>query len=118
MWQADPERVHLIDVRTPEEYVFVGHAEMARSIPLLDVKHEWNAETNQFAVELNPDFIPEVKRRFAPTDTLLVMCRAGDRSAMAVNALTRAVFTNVYNITDGMEWDTVDDPEAHTTEKG
>jgi len=112
MWQADPGRVHLIDVRTPEEYVFVGHAEMARNIPLLYVKHEWNAETGQFVVETNPEFIPEVKRRFSPDETLLVMCRSGDRSAMAVNALTKAGFTNVHNIIDGMEGDTVDDPES------
>ena len=44
-----PKQVHILDVRTPEEYVFVGHAEMARNIPLLFVKHEWNPETNQFA---------------------------------------------------------------------
>jgi rhodanese-related sulfurtransferase len=110
MWKADPERVHILDVRTPEEYVFVGHAEMARNIPVLFVKHEWNTEINEFAVEPNPDFIPEVKRLFAPTDTILVMCRSGDRSAMAVNTLAKAGFVNVYNITDGMEGDKVDDP--------
>jgi rhodanese-related sulfurtransferase len=109
MWRADPERVHIIDVRTPEEYVFVGHAEMARNIPLLFVKHEWNAETKEFVVEPNPDFIPRVKSLFKPTETLLVMCRSGDRSAMAVNALAKAGFVNVYNIIDGMEGDKVDD---------
>ena len=77
MWKASPKQVHIIDVRTPEEYVFVGHAEMARNIPLLFVKHEWNAETNQFVVEPNPDFITEAKRRFRPDDTILVMCRSG-----------------------------------------
>jgi rhodanese-related sulfurtransferase len=112
MWKSGPERVHIIDVRTPEEYVFVGHAEMARNIPLLFVKHEWNTETNQFAVEPNPDFIAEAKRLFTPTDTLLVMCRSGDRSAMAVNALAKAGFVNVYNIIDGMEGDMVDDPKS------
>jgi rhodanese-related sulfurtransferase len=110
MWKAAPGRVHIIDVRTPEEYVFVGHAEMARNIPILFVKHEWNADINEFAVEPNPDFISEVKRLFAPTDTLLVMCRSGDRSALAVNALAKAGFVNVYNIIDGMEGDKVDDP--------
>jgi rhodanese-related sulfurtransferase len=114
MWKTAPGQVHILDVRTPEEYVFVGHAEMARNIPLLFVKHEWNAETNQFVVVPNPDFISEVKHLFTPTDTLLVMCRSGDRSAMAVNALAKAGFVNVYNIIDGMEGDLVDDPgSAH-----
>ena len=35
-WQADPEKVMIIDVRTPEEYLFVGHPTMAWNIPALD----------------------------------------------------------------------------------
>jgi rhodanese-related sulfurtransferase len=112
MWKNEPGMVHILDVRTPEEYVFVGHAEMARNIPLLFVKHEWNPETSQFVVEPNPDFITEAKRQFKLKDTLLVMCRSGDRSAMAVNALAKAGFVNVYNIFDGMEGDLVDDPRS------
>jgi len=110
MWKTDPGRVHILDVRTPEEYVFVGHAEMASNIPLLFVKHEWNADINDFAMEPNPGFISDVKRLFTPIDTLMVMCRSGHRSAIAVNALARAGFINVYNIIDGMEGDKVDDP--------
>ncbi len=34
LWQADPEGVRILDVRTPEEFVFVGHAPMAWNIPL------------------------------------------------------------------------------------
>ncbi len=33
MWKADPENVTIIDVRTPEEFAFVGHAEMAWNVP-------------------------------------------------------------------------------------
>jgi len=112
MWKKEPERVHIIDVRTPEEYVFVGHAEMARNIPLLFVKHEWNTNTKQFIVEANPDFVWEAKRHFKSTDMILVMCRSGLRSAMAVNTLAKAGFVNVYNIIDGMEGDMVDDPTS------
>lgn len=110
MWKAEPERANILDVRTPEEYVFVGHPEMARNIPLVFVKHQWDVDNNEFVVEPNPDFISRVKDLFAPTDTLLVMCRAGDRSARAVNALAKAGFVNVYTIIDGMEGDKVDDP--------
>jgi len=110
MWKTGPGRVNIIDVRTPEEYVFVGHPEMARNIPIVFVKHQWNADINEFVVEPNPDFISHVKRLFSPTDTLLAMCRSGDRSARAVDALAKAGFVNVYNIIDGMEGDKVDDP--------
>jgi rhodanese-related sulfurtransferase len=43
---------------------------------------------------------------------LLVMCRSGPRGAMAINLLAKAGFTNVYNITDGMEGDAVKDPNS------
>jgi rhodanese-related sulfurtransferase len=117
MWKAKPELVNILDVRTPEEYVFVGHAEMARNIPLLFVKHQWDADKNQFVVEPNPDFISEVKRLFTPTDTLLIMCRSGGRSAKAVDVLAKAGFLNVFNIIDGMEGDNVEDPGSEYNRK-
>jgi rhodanese-related sulfurtransferase len=112
MWKNEPERINILDVRTPEEYVFIGHAKMARNIPLVFVKHEWNTEIKMFAVAPNPNFISSVKSQFDPTDILLVMCRSGDRSARAVNTLAQAGFIKVYNIIDGMEGDNVDDPES------
>ncbi len=33
-WQAAPDKVKLLDVRTPEEFLFVGHPEMAQCISL------------------------------------------------------------------------------------
>jgi hypothetical protein len=33
MSKADPEGVHILDVRTFEEYVFVGHVETAKKHP-------------------------------------------------------------------------------------
>jgi rhodanese-related sulfurtransferase len=112
LWKADSERIKILDVRTPEEYLFVGHAEKARNIPLAFVKHQWNVEKNQPEMEPNPEFISRVKSTFSPTDTLVVTCRSGGRSAMAVNALAKAGFEKVYNIIDGMEGDTVKDPES------
>ncbi len=57
-----------------------------------------------------PDFVSRVSEVAKPDDTLLVMCRSGGRSAIAVNMLAKAGFKNVYNIIDGMEGDTVEDP--------
>ncbi len=109
-WQGAPERVKVLDVRTPEEYLFVGHAAMARNLPLAFVKYQWNAEKNEPVMEPNAEFVSGAKRQLAADDTILVMCRSGGRSAMAVNALAAAGFTNVYNIIDGMEGDKVNDP--------
>ena len=33
-WHAASDKVVILDVRTPEEYIFVGHAPMARNIPV------------------------------------------------------------------------------------
>ncbi len=110
MWVAEPERVNVLDVRTPEEYIFVGHAAMARNIPLLFICYQWDAGKDEPVVKPNSDFVSRARELFAATDTLLVMCRSGGRSALAVNALAQAGFVNVYNIIDGMEGDEVKEP--------
>ncbi|MEE4275733.1 MAG: rhodanese-like domain-containing protein [Thermoleophilia bacterium] len=110
MWKAAPEKVHIIDVRTPEEYVFVGHAAMARNIPLVFMRRQWDAEKDEPVVEPNAEFVPRVQALHAPGDTLLLICRSGGRSAWAVDFLARAGFTNAYNVIDGTEGDKVDDP--------
>jgi rhodanese-related sulfurtransferase len=83
--------------------MFDGHAEMARNIPLAAQSYEWDAEKRQFPMRLLPDFVPRVKQVAKPDDTLLVMCRSGNRSAQAVNLLAEVGFRNVYNIMDCME---------------
>ena len=109
-WKAAPDRVKVIDVRTPEEYAFVGHAEMAWNIPVAFVTYQRKDGKTEYGARPNPDFVAEVKKRTQPTDTLLLMCRSGGRSAMAINQLADAGFKNVYNITDGFEGDKVEDP--------
>ena len=32
-WKAEPGKVIILDVRTPEEFVFVGHPDMALNVP-------------------------------------------------------------------------------------
>jgi len=108
-WRATPDEVKVFDVRTLEEYIFIGHAPMAWNIPLVFQTHDWDTEKGYFAMQPNPDFLSQVKEIAGPSDTILVMCRSGGRSAMAVNLLAEAGFTNVYNITDGMEGDKIDD---------
>ena len=112
MWNADPERTKVLDVRTFEEYVLIGHAEMAVNIPLAFPTYNWDAGKGNYSVVGNKDFISHVKERFKPEDTILVMCRSGGRSAMAVNALAKAGFMKVHNIIDGFEGDKVEDPES------
>ena len=109
-WKASPDKITILDVRTPEEYLFVGHTDMAWNIPLAAQAYQWDAEKMTFPMSILKDFVTRVQKVARPEDTLLVMCRSGGRSAMAVNLLAKAGFKNVYNITDGMEGDAVKDP--------
>ena len=117
MWSADPEGVHILDVRTFEEYLFVGHFEMAKNIPLVFPKFDPEGPSMPgrppgCSGDPNPNFITEAQEAFDTDDTILVMCSTGGRGAMAVNALGEAGFTAVYNIVTGFEGDRVDDPGA------
>ena len=115
MWEEKPVDVHILDVRTFEEYTFVGHLEMARNVPFIFPRYDPKGPSLPGRPpgcygELNPDFVSSVKDIFAPTDTILVYCTTGGRGAMAVNMLAEAGFVNVYNIVNGLEGDRIDDP--------
>lgn len=111
-WKAGPTQVTIVDVRTPDEYLFIGHAGMAWNVPVAAQTFKWDAKKKQFPLRPLPDFVSRVQKIARPDDTLLVMCRSGGRSAIAVNMLAKAGFKNVYNITDGMEGDVVKGPDS------
>ena len=112
-YHVDSDKLVVLDVRTPEEYIFVGHAPMARNIPVRVLNRELTAKNGKPVMEPNPDFVSQVKRDYKASDTILVMCRSGGRSAMAVNLLAEAGFKQVYNITDGFEGDAVKEPDSY-----
>jgi rhodanese-related sulfurtransferase len=111
-WKSNPDKVKILDVRTTEEYLYIGHAAMAWSIPAFLQTYTWDAEKQQYKMKPNPNFITQTNSVFKPGDTILVTCRSGGRSALAVNQLAAAGFKQVFNITDGMEGDTIDDPQS------
>jgi rhodanese-related sulfurtransferase len=111
-WKADPEKVKIIDVRTPEEFLFIGHPDMAWKIPVAAQSYMWDAEKKQFPLQPLFDFAARVQSVAKPDDTIMVMCRSGGRSAIAANMLAKAGFTKVYNIVDGMEGDGNGDSES------
>jgi rhodanese-related sulfurtransferase len=109
-WRASPDTVRILDVRTPEEWVFVGHATMAWKTPVAAHTYVWDAQKGQFPLRPLPDFVARAQQIAGPGDTLLVMCRSGGRSAIAVNLLAQAGFRSVYQIVDGFEGDVVKEP--------
>jgi len=111
-WKAEPQATIILDVRTPEEFLFVGYPTMAWKIPIAVQSYEWDAEKKQFPMKLLHDFVSRVKQVAQLDDTILVMCRSGGRSAIAVNFLAKDGFKNVYQILDGMEGDKVTDSDS------
>jgi rhodanese-related sulfurtransferase len=89
------EAARLVDVRTAEERKFVGH------VP--DVLHvAWATGTS---MNRNPRFVREAESKLAKDAPVLLLCRSGKRSAAAAEALTRAGFTQVFNVLEGFEGD-------------
>jgi rhodanese-related sulfurtransferase len=111
-WKAEPDKVKILDVRTPEEFLFVGHPTMAWKIPVAVQIYEWDPEKKKYPMKPLLDFVSRVSEVAKPDDTLMVMCRSGGRSAIAVNFLAKAGFKHVHNIVDGMEGDPVGDPAS------
>jgi len=112
-WKANPDKVLIIDVRTPEEYLFVGHPTMAWKIPIAVQSYNWDVEKRKFPMSILSDFVSRVKEIAKPdNNTLMLMCRSGGRSAIAINLLAQAGFTQVFQIIDGMEGDTVEDVDS------
>jgi rhodanese-related sulfurtransferase len=112
MWLADKNKIKILDVRTPEEYIFVGHAPMAHNIPIHLFNYKMAVRNKGPLMVANPNFIAEVGQKFKTSDTILVICRSGNRSAAAVNAMASVGFKITYSVTDGFEGDRVKDSSS------
>ena len=122
MWKADPARVNIIDVRTFEEYTFVGHLEMAQEHSLcfsqIQAAHRQRGAIRPCAWWTTSRLLWGAKsgiclHREESVQThrhILIYCATGGRGAMAINQLAAAGFVHVYNIINGLEGDRVNDP--------
>jgi rhodanese-related sulfurtransferase len=119
--EQNASKALFLDVRTSAEVNFLGMPQQAdANVPYMREPDfpVWDAAKSTFRLELNPDFIPEIRRRLAakhlgPNDTVVLICRSGDRSAAAANLLAEAGFKNVYSVVDGYEGDLAPDgPKA------
>lgn len=85
----------IVDVRTSEEYKYVGHVPGS---PLV----QWQTGP---ALAKNPRFAKELASKAGKDEVILLLCRSGKRSAAAAEAATRAGFSRVFNIREGFEGD-------------
>jgi rhodanese-related sulfurtransferase len=89
--------VKLVDVRSVAEYVLVGHPVQAHSVPFTF----WDEAEARFVP--NPDFAKDLKERFKPEETLIFICRSGERSRRSAEAARAAGFPKTFNIGEGFE---------------
>lgn len=88
--------VVLIDVRSRAEYLLLGHPTSAFNLPW----KRWNDMTG--GLDLNADFVEQVRRSLGVDVPILLICRSGHRSTEAARALLKAGFTNVISVRGGM----------------
>ena len=119
--EQNASKALFLDVRTAAEVTFLGMPMQAdASVPYMKETEfpVWDSVKGTFKLEPNPDFLPEVRRRLTakglgPNDTVILICRSGDRSAAAANLLAEAGFKHVYSVVDGFEGDlATDGPKA------
>lgn len=103
---------YILDVRTPEEWNWVGHPgenKLGEGLELegyvLNVSymvyHKGHSKGDVLIV--NTQFVKDVERLIGKDVTIISMCRSGGRSVEAALALEEAGFTNVYNMLYGFE---------------
>ncbi len=91
--QSNPSAV-LVDVRTQMEHSYVGHPIGAVHIP-------WKEAPGW---EVNADFVGSVNKLVSDKNApILLLCRSGQRSLAAAQALATAGYTRLVNIVDGFE---------------
>ncbi|MDZ7712564.1 MAG: rhodanese-like domain-containing protein [Rhodovibrio sp.] len=99
--QDDPT-AKLVDVRTEPEITFVGLPDLG-ALDKAVVTVAWKTYPGMAA---NPRFVEEVAAAgVQPADTVLLLCRSGQRSAAAAKALSARGFQRCYNVAEGFEGD-------------
>lgn len=90
----NPDAV-FVDCRSEMEYLFVGHPTGAHHVA-------WNDGPDW---EINPHFVGQVSKIASLHRPVILICRSGNRSAVAGSALEAGGFREVYNVVHGFEGD-------------
>ena len=87
-------RALLVDVRSREELTFVGQVPGSLQVP-------WATGTS---LTRNPRFARELEAKVGDKhQRVLLLCRSGKRSALALDVARKAGFTQISNVREGFE---------------
>ena len=105
-------KVLFVDVRTPEEQLFVGvPAGIDGTTPFGIMNYgKWDEEKKTYLRYPNPDFLGQFEmwvmdKGIEKTDPIVLICRSGDRSALSADLLARHGYTNFWSVVDGFGGD-------------
>jgi rhodanese-related sulfurtransferase len=110
--KAQGGKVMFLDVRTRAEAQFMGMADGVDAlVPYVEFQEfmtDWDDNRGFYKLEPFSDFAPEVERRLkakglTKNDTILLICRAGERSSRAADLLQSLGYTKVYTVLNGFE---------------
>lgn len=109
-------KVLFVDVRTPEEQLFVGVPDGIDGTTPFGIMNysKWNENKQTYFRGPNPDFLGQFEmwamdKGIEKTDPIVLICRSGDRSALSADLLARNGYTNVWSVVDGFEGDMAKD---------
>ncbi len=109
-------KVLFLDLRTPEELLFVGVPQgIDGNAPFGTMNYsKWDDKKKTFVRFPNPDFLSNVEywaidKGIEKSDPVLLICRSGDRSALGADFLARQGYTKVWSVVDGFEGDMAKD---------
>ena len=109
-------KVLFVDVRTPEEQLFVGVPDGIDGTAPFGIMNygKWDEEKKTYLRYPNPDFLGNFEywaldKGIEKSDPIVLICRSGDRSAMSADLLARHGYTNVWSVVDGFEGDMAKD---------
>ncbi|MEL6287264.1 MAG: rhodanese-like domain-containing protein [Pseudomonadota bacterium] len=94
----------LIDVRTPAEWTFSGHPDLA-PLGKFVIFAQWSSFPEQI---VDPGFADQLsdtlaERGVAKDAPLFFICRSGVRSLAAADAMAAKGYTRCFNVADGFE---------------
>ncbi|MEE8379941.1 MAG: rhodanese-like domain-containing protein [Gammaproteobacteria bacterium] len=108
------DRSLFLDVRDPVEVNFTGTPSVSdANVPFKFADtSKWHMKKKQFGMKKNKGFVSDVTARMkakglGKSDAIILMCRSGVRSGKAANLLAKAGYTNVINMIEGFEGDSI-----------
>ena len=106
------DKTLFVDIRTPSELNYLGATSvMDAHVPVVFMDtRSWNDKKHRYTRAKNNNFVADVdkalaKKGLSKTDSVILICRSGKRSAKAVNMLAENGYTKVYTVVDGYEGD-------------